>query len=127
MLSEIFIDLDDIIFRRDLVVYKQVFRFQSVDSNVFKNFVEVLQRGCIFYYIFKFLLDLNFMIFSIDFQEEEEDEILLFDFIFVVMFIFILILIFVKFFFGLSGKMESQLSGSVKKRLRLVLVKFMNL
>lgn len=126
MLPETFTDLDDIIPRRDPVAHKQVPRSQSADSNVPKNPLEVPQRGCISYYTFKSLPDLNFMISSADLQEEEEDEISLFDPIPVAMPIPILTPTFAKSFSGSSGKMESQSSGSAKKRSRSVPAKLMN-
>nr|XP_022307094.1 uncharacterized protein LOC111113269 isoform X2 [Crassostrea virginica] len=125
MLPETFTDLDDIIPRRDPTPHKPVPRSQSADSNVPKNATELPQRGCISYYTFKSLPDLNFMISSVTLQSEEE-EISLFDPIPVAMPIPILTPTFAKSFSGAPSKMENQSTGTANKRSRSVPAKLVN-
>ncbi|XP_061180531.1 uncharacterized protein LOC133189134 [Saccostrea echinata] len=124
MLPETFTDLDDIIPRSNPRSHKHVPRSKSADSNVPRDTTEVPERGCISYYTFKTLPDLNFTFSCSDVELEEE--ISLFDPIPVAMPIPILTPTFAKSFCGVPAKKETQSTGTTSKRSRSVPAKLVN-
>ncbi|XP_048749934.2 uncharacterized protein LOC125661855 isoform X1 [Ostrea edulis] len=114
MLPENFTDLEDIIPRRDERSPTRVPRSKSADTNAHRDTVDVAHRGCLSYYTYKSLPELNFIVSPEDHRVEEE--ISLFDPMPVSIPIPILTPTFAKSFSGALSKKERQSAGTANKR-----------